>query len=149
MATNSVQVGIEAAGVSVRQRISISRWVNEPYPAWDQILTAHDVARLVRRPSWALRGMAAIGRFPRKQRFHGRRIGWLQSDVLAWLEKESRITRGRVDNAPPLGRQVARHTCLAPECSPTRAVRKHRRRGCRRWTPTYRRLQSSTRIPVR
>src|ERR1700691_1413858 len=136
MATNSVQVGIEAAGVSVRQRISIFRWVNEPYPAWDQILTAHDVARLVRRPSWALSSMAAIGQFPRKQRFQGREIGWLRSDVLAWLEKESRTRRGRVGSAPPL------------KCSAACAVRQHRRRASRRWTPTYGRRHSSTRFPI-
>ena len=30
--------------------ISLPRWVNERPPALDQILTAHDVARLTRRP---------------------------------------------------------------------------------------------------
>jgi len=33
MSANSVQDGIET-GVCVPQRVSISRWVNEPYPAW-------------------------------------------------------------------------------------------------------------------
>jgi hypothetical protein len=85
MTTNFVQVGIETDGVSVRQRVSISRWVNEPYPAWDQILTAHDVARLIRRPPWVLSSMAVVGQFPRKQRFRGKSIGWLKADILEWM----------------------------------------------------------------
>src|SRR5271155_2542364 len=89
MSTNSVQGRIEAA-VCVRQRVSISRWVNEPYPAWDQILTAHDVARLIRRPPWMLCSMAAIGQFPRRQRFRGKNIGWLKADILDWMARTSR-----------------------------------------------------------
>jgi hypothetical protein len=84
MSTISVQGCIEAA-VCVRQRVSISRWVNEPYPAWDQILTAHDVARLIRRPPWVISGMAAIGQFPQRLRFRGKNIGWLKADVFEWM----------------------------------------------------------------
>ena len=82
MPTNSVQDGIETDGAIARQRVSISLWVNEPYPAWDRILTAHDVARLIRRPPWMLKGLAAIGQFPEVQRFHGKHIGWLKADIL-------------------------------------------------------------------
>jgi len=85
MPINSVQVGIDTGGVPVRERVSISRWVNEPYPAWDQILTAHDVARLVRRPPWMLSSMAAVGQFPRKLRFRGKKIGWLKADIFEWM----------------------------------------------------------------
>src|SRR5271170_4302695 len=84
MSTNSVQGGIET-GVCVPHRVSISRWVNEPYPAWDRILTAHDVARLIRRPPWLIRSLAAVGQFPRKQRFRGKAIGWLKTDILDWM----------------------------------------------------------------
>lgn len=82
MPTNSVRDGIES---SVPQRVSISRWVNEPYPAWDRILTAHDVARLIRRSPWMIRGLVAIGQLPRKQRFRGKDIGWLKADILEWM----------------------------------------------------------------
>jgi predicted DNA-binding transcriptional regulator AlpA len=94
MSTNSVQGRIEAA-VCVRQRVSISRWVNEPYPAWDQILTAHDVARLIRRPPWVFSSMAAVGQFPQRQRFRGKKVGWLKADVLEWMARThpSRIAR--------------------------------------------------------
>ncbi len=85
MSTNAVQVGIETGGVPVRKRVSISRWVNEPYPAWDQILTAHDVARLIRRPPWVLGSMVAVGQFPQKRRFRGKKIGWLKADILEWM----------------------------------------------------------------
>lgn len=90
MSTNFAQNGVEPGGIGVRQRVSISRWVNEPYPAWDQILTAHDVARLVRRPPWMLFSMAAVGQFPRRQRFRGKNIGWLKADILEWMAHTSR-----------------------------------------------------------
>lgn len=90
MSTNSIRDATDAGGLSVRQRISISPWVNEPYPNWDRILTAHDVTRLIRRPPWMLRTMAAVGRFPRKQRFHGKQIGWLKADILDWMARARR-----------------------------------------------------------
>jgi predicted DNA-binding transcriptional regulator AlpA len=89
MSTNSAQEGVEPGGVGVHQRVSISQWVNEPYPVWDRILTAHDVARLIRRPPWMLCSMAAIGQFPRRQRFRGKNIGWLKADILEWMARTS------------------------------------------------------------
>jgi predicted DNA-binding transcriptional regulator AlpA len=93
MSTNSAQNGVEPGGIGVSQRVSISRWVNEPYPAWDRILTAHDVARLIRRPPWMLFSMAAVGQFPRKQRFRGKSIGWRKEDILEWIVRtcQSRV----------------------------------------------------------
>jgi predicted DNA-binding transcriptional regulator AlpA len=90
MSTNSAQYGVEPGGTGDCQRVSISRWVNEPYPAWDRILTAHDVARLVRRPPWMLCSMAAVGKFPRGQRFRGKNVGWLKADILEWMARTSR-----------------------------------------------------------
>jgi predicted DNA-binding transcriptional regulator AlpA len=90
MSINSDKDGVEPGGIGVRQRVSISRWVNEPYPAWDRILTAHDVARLIRRPPWMLCSMAAIGQFPKRQRFRGKNIGWLKADILDWMARSSR-----------------------------------------------------------
>ena len=72
-------------------RVALSRWVNEPLPAWQDILSAHDVARLTRRPTWILCGLALVGRFPRERQYRGRRIGWLRSDVLTWMTRELTI----------------------------------------------------------
>jgi len=72
-------------------RVALSRWVNEPLPVWQDILSAHDVARLTRRPAWILCGLALVGRFPGKCQYRGRRIGWLRSDVLAWMTRELTI----------------------------------------------------------
>ena|ERR1700727_2618036 len=75
--------------------ISLSPYVNEPLPNWEELLSTHDVARLTRRPRWVLASLALLGQFPRKQCFHGRNIGWLRSDVLRWLARNSRVLRCR------------------------------------------------------
>src|ERR1700692_2269039 len=111
MSTNSVQNGVEPGGICVRQRVSISRWVNEPYPAWDRILPAHDVARLVRRPPWMLCSMAAVGKFPRRQRFRGKNIGWLKADILEWM---ARTSRHRVATTPDKTNCSRRHRAIPP-----------------------------------
>jgi len=82
MNLDAVRSDVAADALRVRREVTISRWVNEPLPAWDQFLTAHDVARLTHRPSSLLRSMALLRRFPKKRRFRGRRIGWLRSDRL-------------------------------------------------------------------
>ena len=68
--------------------VSLSRWVNEPLPPWTEILTAHDVARLIRRPPWLVAGMAAVGRLPKKRSFQGHKIGWHQADILDWMTRD-------------------------------------------------------------
>jgi predicted DNA-binding transcriptional regulator AlpA len=128
MSTNSVQDGIET-GVCVPQRVSISRWVNEPYPAWDRILTAHDVARLIRRPPWMLCSMAALGQFPEKQRFRGKNIGWLKADIFEWMARTSRYRVATPsDNASRLRRcrlgSPAQQT-LSLKFASTRALNGH------------------------
>ncbi len=65
--------------------VALSRWVNERFPAWNEILKSHDVARLTRRHQWILSALSFVGRFPKKRQFHGRPIGWLRSDVDHWL----------------------------------------------------------------
>jgi hypothetical protein len=87
MNLDSDQTDVKANVLMVRREITISRWVNEPLPAWDQVLTAHDVARLLRRPPWLLCGMALLRRFPKKRRFHGLKMGWLKSDVVDWTHR--------------------------------------------------------------
>ena len=79
------------------QQVSLSKWVNERIPSFQELLTAHDVARLTRRHRWVLTALTLFGRFPRRQRFHGRRIGWLRSDVLE-------LARGRCRS-----RELPRH----------------------------------------
>ena len=74
--------------------VLISKWVNEPPPSWDQILTAHDVARLTRRPKWVLSALTLLGHFPKKQRFHGRNLGWRLPDVEDWLARSRRLRTG-------------------------------------------------------
>ena len=90
MSTNSLRNGVDTGSLFVRQAVSISRWVNEPYPNWDRILTAHDVARLIRRPPWILSTLAVVGQFPRKQQFRGKKIGWLKADILEWMARARR-----------------------------------------------------------
>lgn len=82
------------SAATANPEVSISKWANEKAPPWHDILTAHDVARLTRRHRWQLSALMWIGRFPRQQRFRGRRLGWLRSDVVNWLAKDLR-TRSR------------------------------------------------------
>jgi hypothetical protein len=47
----------------------LSRCVNEPFPSFQTLLTAHDahdVARLTRRPKLVLSGLMLLGHFPTK-----------------------------------------------------------------------------------
>lgn len=93
--------------------IVLSRWVNEPYPPLTELSSAHDVARLTRRPRWLLVGLALIGRFPKKARFRGRALGWWLPDVLEWMAKDL-IDRHHVPPRPHwLGQP--RQTCLPLE----------------------------------
>ena len=65
--------------------VPLSRWVNERLPAWNEILTSHEVARLTRRHHWLLNALTLVGRFPKKHQFRGRPVGWLRADVEEWL----------------------------------------------------------------
>lgn len=68
--------------------VSMSRWINERNPPLHELLSAHDVVRLTRRPRWVIAGLCLIGRFPKKLKFRGRAIGWRRSDVLEWLARD-------------------------------------------------------------
>jgi predicted DNA-binding transcriptional regulator AlpA len=78
---------VQPASPAASCRVSLSPYVNELFPNWEELLSAHDVARLTRRPRWMLASLALVGRFPRKQRFHGRDIGWLKAEVIAWMSR--------------------------------------------------------------
>jgi predicted DNA-binding transcriptional regulator AlpA len=69
--------------------VPLSRWVNERFPPWSEILTSHEVARLTRRHCWTLATLSLFGKFPKKLQFRGRPIGWLRAEVDEWLDKRS------------------------------------------------------------
>lgn len=100
--------------------VSLSRWVNEWYPALNEILSAHDVARLTRRPYWLLFGLSLIGRFPRKTRFRGRCLGWRRSEVLAWMGKDLSLHQEPKSKPQPCKRRTTRQVCPLPTCCGTR-----------------------------
>lgn len=77
---------------SPSRKIHISRWINEPLPPSNQLLSAGDVARLTRRPRWLILGMIALRHFPRQWQYCGRPVGWLRSEIVAWLVCDFRQT---------------------------------------------------------
>jgi len=74
-----------------RAQVTLSRWVNEPFPPFQELLSAHDVARLTRRPKLVISGLVLLRRFPQKRRYRGRQVGWLRSDILDWLARDLAI----------------------------------------------------------
>jgi predicted DNA-binding transcriptional regulator AlpA len=110
------------------QSVTLSPWVNEHCPAWEQLLSAHDVARLTRRPRWVLASLVLLRRFPRKRRYHGCGVGWLRSDVIHWLAKDLRAADCRAEEAPTGSISIARQTPLPLECTQPCAARRARRR---------------------
>lgn len=111
----------------VSKGISLSPWVNERFPGWDQLLSSHDIARLTRRPRWVLLGMMVLGQFPRKRCFHGRRIGWLRSDVLHWMAEDTAILSCRSRSSRRAAYLSGRQMCLPLKRTNTCVAR--RRRG--------------------
>lgn len=85
MNADEIAASSPAQPTSHAGRVSISKWVNEKLPPWNQLLTAHDVARLIRRHRLVLSGLMLLGQFPPRRRFRGRKVGWHQSDVERWL----------------------------------------------------------------
>src|ERR1700738_411169 len=101
-----------APAAAFSKNVTLSRWVNERFPPWEQLLSAHDVARLTRRPRWVLLSMMVLRRFPPKRRFHGRCIGWLRSDVLNWLAKDLRTTQCHTNPTSVTRSGIARQRSL-------------------------------------
>jgi predicted DNA-binding transcriptional regulator AlpA len=69
--------------------IRLSPWVNQRLPDWEDLLTAHDVARLTRRRRWVISALTLMRRFPRRIRYRGHRVGWLKSDIVNWLAEDT------------------------------------------------------------
>src|SRR5579863_5582819 len=90
----------EPAVTAASPRVTLSPWVNEPLPPFQELLSAHDVARLTRRPRLVISGLVLLRRFPKKRRYRGRQVGWLRSDVLDWLSRDLTIDPAREFKRP-------------------------------------------------
>ena len=99
-----------------RSAVTLSPWVNEPLPPFQELLSAHDVARLTRRPRLVISGLVLLRRFPKKRRFRGRQIGWLRAEVLEWLARDLAIDDGPEPPPRCRARRQPHQKCLPFEC---------------------------------
>jgi predicted DNA-binding transcriptional regulator AlpA len=104
--------------------VTLSPYVNERFPAWEELLSARDVARLMRRPRWMLPGLMLLRRFPSQRRFRGRAVGWLRGEVLDWLAKDLRVPSCS-DRAMSM-RRLASAVSRPRECRVSCTVRQQR-----------------------
>ena len=102
----------QLAASNPSRNVVLSPFVNERFPAWEDLLSAHDVARLTRRPRWMLAGLAFFGHFPRKRRYHGQGIGWLRSDVISWFTRDLKAGGCRAEEVTIARRRVNRPLAL-------------------------------------
>lgn len=101
--------------------VSISPWINERYPPLHELLSAHDVARLIRRPRWAIAGLRLIRRFPKSLKFRGRPIGWRRSDVMNWMARSAALTSTKLPKA--ITRDRRPRNCPQQACLPLKFLR--------------------------
>ena len=101
MNLDSLQTEVKANVLQAQQEIRISRWANETLPVWDQVLTAHDVARLARRPPWWLCGMALLRQSPKKRTVRGQEVHWLNLEVTERLRLHARTRPLRHNSGGP------------------------------------------------
>lgn len=99
--------------------VRFSKWLNErPLPCAD-LLNGHDVARMTRRPLWALTLLALTGRFPLKARFRGRPVGWLRQDILDWMAGQLHLSASAVTTReariPPSSPRPCSRSCIRRE----------------------------------
>lgn len=152
MRTDTSELGTNTTAIVPRSNVSLSKWVNEKLPAWNEILGAHEVARLTRRPRWILAALAYVGQFPKPQRFRGRAIGWHRRDVQRWLLDAAGLSAS-ADSANCSGIACGRIRSRAERRPATRRCARRDRRGamsCRRpWPqPSHAsEITASTRIP--
>jgi predicted DNA-binding transcriptional regulator AlpA len=115
---NTISISDTEISRRPRSNVILSPWVNEPLPPLQELLSAHDVARLTRRPKFVISGLVLLRRFPKKRRFRGHQIGWLRAEVLDWMTRDLAI-----DDRPeePATRRCAKVTpqqpCLPLECT--------------------------------
>jgi hypothetical protein len=109
--------------------LTISKWGNERFPPLNELLSAHDVARLTRRPRWVLAGVCLIGGFPKRLKFRGRRIGWRRSEVLDWMSRDLAIARDNDNASRACVRNHHRQACLPLDCATSRSSLQQCSRG--------------------
>jgi predicted DNA-binding transcriptional regulator AlpA len=88
----------------------------------------HDLVRLTRRRWWLLMGLSLIGRFPKKAKFRGRKIGWWRREVLEWMSRDLNVARDTHDclNNPRCTCRHPRQNCLPLELGDPRDAHRHR-----------------------
>src|ERR1700722_6036543 len=139
----------EPTSVSRVVHVRIPRWINERCPPLNDILSAHDVARLTRRPRWWLTALCVVGRFPKKQHFRGRKIGWCRAEVLGWMARELSVEAEnyeRLSASCRCTRQHSRQACLPLECA-ARSNREQTRPPCATRRPSGARGARSQKEP--
>jgi predicted DNA-binding transcriptional regulator AlpA len=101
-----------------RPRVTLSPWINEPLPPFHELLSAHDVARLTRRPKVVIAALVLLRRFPQRRRYRGRQIGWLRGEVLEWMSRDLMIDAERVLERPTrrCANVASRQPCLPFDC---------------------------------
>jgi hypothetical protein len=110
---------VTPAAPASSHHVGLSPYVNEEFPNWEELLSAHNVAQPTRRPHYIALSLALLGRLPRIRGFCNRGIGWLLSEVLRSLTRDPRTTQYRANPAPCARSRVARpglalgHTHLA------------------------------------
>ncbi|MGO8975723.1 MAG: helix-turn-helix transcriptional regulator [Steroidobacteraceae bacterium] len=128
MSTAKTTSGVVSTSSFHAANVRVSPRVNEKLPALDQILSAHDVARLTRRDRWVLYALSFLGRFPRKQRFRGHAIGWDRVEILEWLTPP-KPTQPKASTSGTTNRHPRpNHACLWRGPSSSCRIRRSRRR---------------------
>jgi predicted DNA-binding transcriptional regulator AlpA len=107
-----------------RANVILSRWVNELPPPFQELLSAHDVARLTRRPKLLISGLVLLRRFPKKRRYRGRQVGWLRADVLDWMSRDLALDETSQPAPRHCLRPHPRQACLPLECRGPCAARR-------------------------
>jgi prophage regulatory protein len=75
-----------AGGAAIEHRQPITRDDRNELPtSLDQILTTRKVVEIVGHHRSTLYRWMRVGDFPKKHSFHGRKVGWLRSEVEKWL----------------------------------------------------------------
>ncbi len=114
--------------------VILSRWVNERCPSLAEILTARDVARLTRRPTWLLLGLSLVGRFPKRTRYRGRPVGWCRTEVLGWMSRDLKVAPEASERDRPVRRRShkrPRQVCLPLTCQASCGARRSAREARR------------------
>ena len=106
--------------VTPSAKVVLSRWINEPLPPFQELLSARDVARLTRRSKLVISGLVLLRRFPKKRRFRGRKVGWLRAEVLDWMSRDLKADESCPKSAPVPRRCASaspQQPCLPLECA--------------------------------